>query len=363
MLNIFWNHNERRLRAGWRILVFGLVYFVLLSLLPWLAALISNTVSDATGLTGKIADYVSATGNFPVAATAPDYLTRLSSYARMIAGRPLLLTGMALCGLIALWIVARFIDHRKLADFGFHLNRRWWLDFGFGCFLGAFLMAFIFIVELALGWVTIQHTFYSPLLPFWASMGIGVLSYIGVGINEEIFARGYGLRNLAEGLCLPKVSPRTAFLASYVISSILFGVFHLMNDNATWASTFFIMLIALLLGLGYVLTGELAMPIGIHMTWNFFQGYVFGFPVSGGASGNSVFAIQQGGPAVWTGGAFGPEAGLIGILATALGCILVVLWVRWRYGKLRLQSRLAVYTPPQAGLPLREEQLNPAAGS
>jgi hypothetical protein len=83
MLNIFWNHQERRLRAGWRILVEGLAYFALLSLLPWLTALISNTVSDTTGLTGKIADYVSATGNFPVAETAPDYLTRVNNYARM----------------------------------------------------------------------------------------------------------------------------------------------------------------------------------------------------------------------------------------------------------------------------------------
>jgi uncharacterized protein len=345
MLNILWNRQERRVRAGWRILTGGLAYFTLLSLLPWLATLISNTVSDTTGLTGKIADYVSASGNFPVAATAPDTLNRVNNFARMIAGRPLLLSVMALCGLITLWLAARFLDRRKLADYGFHLNRRWWLDFGFGSFLGALLMAFIFLVELANGWVTIQHTFYSPLLPFWAAMAIGLMSYIGVGINEEILARGYGLRNLAEGLCLPKVSRQTAFLASYVITSVLFGVFHLMNANATWVSTFFIMLIALLLGLGYLLTGELAIPIGIHITWNFFQGYVFGFPVSGGASGNSVFAIQQGGPAVWTGGAFGPEAGVIGILATALGCILVVLWVRWRYGKLQLQSRLAIYSP------------------
>ncbi len=121
------------------------------------------------------------------------------------------------------------------------------------------------------------------------------------------------------------------------------------------------MLIALLLGLGYILTGELAMPIGIHFTWNFFQGYVFGFPVSGSSTGSSVIAIQQGGPALWTGGAFGPEAGLVGILATALGCILILLWVRWRYGKLQLQSRLAVYIPPQPSSVLGEEQRSSAA--
>jgi membrane protease YdiL (CAAX protease family) len=279
----------------------------------------------------------------------------------VIPHKDVLLSVMALCGLITLWLAGRFFDRRTPADYGFHLNRRWWLDFGFGCFLGALLMTFIFLVELALGWITIQRTFSSPLLPFWASMGIGIMSYIGVGLNEEILARGYGLRNLAEGLRLAKVAPRTAFLASYLITSILFGAFHLMNANATWVSTFFIMIIGLLLGLGYILTGELAIPIGIHITWNFFQGYVFGFPVSGGLAGNSLFAIQQAGPALWTGGAFGPEAGFIGILATALGCILVVLWVRWRYGKLQLQSRLAAYLPAQSSLPLREDQFSTAA--
>ena len=86
-------------------------------------------------------------------------------------------------------------------------------------------------------------------------------------------------------------------------------------------------------------------------------------PVSGGGAGSSLFAIQQGGPALWTGGAFGPEAGLIGILATVLGCLLIVVWVRWRYGRLQLQSRLAEYAPAQPSLPVREEALASAAGT
>jgi hypothetical protein len=130
-----------------------------------------------------------------------------------------------------------------------------------------------------------------------------------------------------------------------------------MNANATWVSTFFIMLIALLLGLGYVLTGELAMPIGIHITWNFFQGNVFGFPVSGMASAASFIGIQQGGPDAWTGGAFGPEAGIIGLLAMALGCLLIILWVRWRYGRVDLQEGLASYHPPaHAGGQMQPDQ-------
>jgi uncharacterized protein len=102
------------------------------------------------------------------------------------------------------------------------------------------------------------------------------------------------------------------------------------------------------LGLGYILTGELAIPIGLHITWNFFQGIVFGFPVSGMEPVVSVVAIQQGGPEVWTGGAFGPEAGLIVYAAMILGGLLMAAWVKLRYGKVGMHHPLAIYQPPGA---------------
>ncbi len=90
------------------------------------------------------------------------------------------------------------------------------------------------------------------------------------------------------------------------------------------------------------MTGKLAIPIGLHITWNFFQGNVFGFPVSGTLANVTTFiAIEQGGPDLWTGGASGPEAGLIGIIAMVLGVVLTVVWVYWRYGSVSLHLPLA----------------------
>jgi uncharacterized protein len=51
------------------------------------------------------------------------------------------------------WLLARFVDRRRLADYGFHLAPGWWLDFGFGLVLGAILMTGIFVTELLAGWV------------------------------------------------------------------------------------------------------------------------------------------------------------------------------------------------------------------
>lgn len=107
-----------------------------------------------------------------------------------------------------------------------------------------------------------------------------------------------------------------------------------------------LVLAGIFLGLGYVLTGELAISIGLHITWNFFQGPVFGFPVSGGASAASFIGIQQLGPDWVTGGAFGPEAGAIGLAAMLLGSLLIVLWVKRIHGAAGLRDQLAVYPLP-----------------
>ncbi len=79
-----------------------------------------------------------------------------------------------------------------------------------------------------------------------------------------------------------------------------------------------------------LLTGELALPIGLHIAWNFFEGNVFGFPTSGAQAGATFIAIAQGGPELWTGGLFGPEAGLVVVPALLLGAALIYLYTRGR---------------------------------
>ena len=95
--------------------------------------------------------------------------------------------------------------------------------------------------------------------------------------------------------------------------------------------------------MGTVLTGELAIPIGLHVSWNFVQGSVLGFPVSGQSVGPTLIAIEQGGPEWLTGGAFGPEAGALGVAVELLGIAAVVLWVRRRRG--RATPHLALVEP------------------
>jgi membrane protease YdiL (CAAX protease family) len=228
------------------------------------------------------------------------------------------------------------------------MDRWWWGDLGFGLALGALLMTFIFLVEYIAGWIQVRETFAVGLAdtPFAVAILGPLIVFVVVGITEEMLSRGYQLRNLSEGLNFPYWGPAGAIVAAWVISSSLFGLLHIFNPNATVISTLYLMLAGLFLGLGCVLTGRLGLPIGLHITWNFVQGNVYGFPVSGNIfTSATVIAIEQGGPSLWTGGAFGPEAGLIGIAAILLGCALTLLWVWLRYGAIRLYLPLACYRP------------------
>lgn len=340
MKNIFWNVEEKRLRAFWRLLVYLLLTGILMIVFSFVAQLAVIAISVAThqldlSIPGDPAQLEQAILSLP--------LTRLSGALATLA---------AMLG--AAYLAGRFLDRRKFTAFGFHFNRRWWADLAFGLFLGAVLMAFVFLVEWAAGWLRIEGTLVNRLsnASFAAWIGTNAIVFLCVGIYEELFSRGYLLRNLAEGFKFGPIRPRAALLVAYLISSSIFGFLHLGNPNTTPISTLNLVLAGLFLGLGYVLTGDLAISIGLHITWNFFQGPVFGFPVSGGAPLASFIGIQQMGPEWMTGGAFGPEAGVVGLAAMALGSVLILLWVRRTRGAAAFREDLAVYTPvrpPEAG--------------
>jgi hypothetical protein len=203
-------------------------------------------------------------------------------------------------------------------------------------------MSGIFVHEAALGWVRATPTDAAGSDSAWGpAILLSVWAYLVVGVNEEFAFRGYQVLNLAEGVVGRRFPARRAALLALVLSSVFFGTAHAANPGATVASTLGVMFGGLLLGLPYLLTGELAISIGLHTTWNLFQGTVYGFPVSGNPPGRHLLSIQQGGPDLWTGGKFGPEAGLLGVVWMLLGCGLILLWVRWRRRSLGVCVRLA----------------------
>ena len=110
------------------------------------------------------------------------------------------------------------------------------------------------------------------------------------------------------------------------ISGLVFGLVHITNDNATlWSSIAIALEAGLLLGAAYKWAGSLWFPIGIHWAWNFSQGNIFGFAVSGNDSGASLIQATIDGPQWLTGGAFGAEASVISMV---VGLAVTAVFVR-----------------------------------
>lgn len=337
MLNLFWNSGERRLRAIWRLVGQVIVLVVLDGVFTLAAGIIVTTASLGGDLTGEAGAQQTLAGRLAVSLQSTGWTQAVLAVLMLAAT------------LLSLLFAARLLDRRPYRNFGFHLRKTWWQDFGFGLALGAGLMGLIFVCEYKLKWVKVVGTLQPAILgeSFWSGLVQALIVFICVGIYEESISRGYQLKNLAEGLNLALIGPQRALLTAYGISAVIFGLLHATNPNASLTSTLSIMLAGLFLGLGYILTGDLAISIGLHIAWNFFEGNVFGFPVSGTQFGSTFLSIEQSGSQLWTGGRFGPEAGLIGILAIAIGMILTIGWIRLTRRSVRLAHSLADYPRPE----------------
>jgi len=146
------------------------------------------------------------------------------------------------------------------------------------------------------------------------------LAGLQAAVMEEVLFRGILLRFLE------------SFGGSWfglAVTSALFGLGHIANDNATLFSSLAIAVEAgILLGAAYMLTRSLWLPIGIHFGWNVTQGLIWDVPVSGGQVDGVVNAHPAGAELI-SGGAFGVEASVVALaLATVAGLLLLVQAVR-----------------------------------
>jgi hypothetical protein len=191
-------------------------------------------------------------------------------------------------------------------------------------------------------------------------MALGAVLMAAVGVYEELWFRGYYLTNAAEGLtALPGVDARRATVAAAALTAAAFGGVHAANPSAGAVSTALVAGYGLYLAAGYLLTGDLGLPVGFHAAWNYVQGFVYGFPVSG-VDVPSLLATETAGPAALTGGGFGPEAGLLGAAWALASLPALAWWVRRTRGELRLQAAIATYDRGCGGSTPADNEPTPA---
>lgn len=292
--HVFLSPKEPRLRAGWRLLLQIILWFAFTACLGIPVFLLSQS---------------------------PTITALLNSIVNLFAVT------------LSVALARRFLDRRSFVSLGLAGERHTVPDILAGIAITCAMMGWIYLTMRALGWIQAesfvwqaQPTGSGPSI--LANTLLWGLIFTMVGWQEELLCRGYHLQTIAGG---------TNLTWGAILSSLIFGVLHLGNPGATWQSTLGICLAGLFLAYGYLRTGRLWLPVGLHIGWNFFEGVVFGFPVSG----LETYRLMQttvNGPALWTGGAFGPEGGLLILPAMAIGSFLIYLYTRRR-------SRPSLSTP------------------
>jgi membrane protease YdiL (CAAX protease family) len=295
LARIFLTPGERRLRAGWRLAAQLSLFFTLLLVLALPASLILAFL--------------------PMQTISPGGSPTQSEF--------ILASGLQILAVVvSIFIARRWIDRRSFTSLGLSWNRKAARDLLFGIGLSGVMIATIFAIELGAGWLQFEGFAWTgrSALSVIGQLLLMLVVFVLVGWYEEMFFRGYWLINLIEGL-------NTGW--GVAITSAFFALVHAANPNANRAAMVGLTLAGIFFAYAALSSKALWLPIGLHIGWNFFEGTVFGFQVSG--LDTQIFQLIQqrvAGPDLWTGGAFGPEAGLVLLPGLALGAAGIYLYTR-----------------------------------
>ncbi|MDN5216459.1 CPBP family intramembrane metalloprotease [Fulvivirgaceae bacterium BMA12] len=213
--------------------------------------------------------------------------------------------------LLVIWAFRKVIDRRSLHSLGFSLRKKG-KDIFLGILIGAVTMMAGSLILWAMGLLEITDA------GFIASTFLtSLILCIAIALNEEILVRGYVLNNFMMSF--------NKYVA-LILSALLFAILHIFNPNTSVLGMFNLFLAGILLGASYIYTKNLWFPVALHFSWNFFQGPVFGFHVSG-LDMNAVIIQKPQEEQLFSGGTFGFEGS---ILATILSLVMIA-WVVYNF--------------------------------
>jgi uncharacterized protein len=238
----------------------------------------------------------------------------------------------AVLSILIVWAFRKLIDRKTFSSLGFDFDKQG-AHAAVGFFLGVLILCvgtLILYFTHHLQWIDINFNANDLFISF----GLMVI----VAFYEEIVFRGYILNNL-----LSSLSKWTALL----ISALLFALAHAANPGYSMLAAVNIFLAGVLLGINYIYTKNLWFAILLHFSWNFFQGPVLGYEVSG-LNLQSIFQHEIHGSELITGGKFGFE----GSLLASLLYIMAIGGLAWVYRLTLVPSK------PHPDLFLKEKATN-----
>ena len=219
---------------------------------------------------------------------------------------------MLLSVFIVTFLMMRFLDRRPFSDLGFSLKGRG-KDILYGFLMAVLIYASGFGVCLLTGQIEVVSVHLH-----WSDLLLRGLFFAMVAIVEETMMRGYVLGRL--------LRTRLNKFISLLISSLLFALLHLMNPNVAFLPMLNLVLGGLLLGASYLYTRNLWFPISLHFFWNWIQGPVLGYEVSGNRFCETLFSLRLPANNLINGGAFGFEGSLVCTVLATLFTLFIIWW-------------------------------------
>lgn len=274
-----WNRREQRLRALPRACIFIITYTVVFIAIP--------AVVVITG----------------------DELVRSALLRLLLLG-----------GTISLIIgAAIYMDKRPVREYGLNIDRHWMIDLLIGFIIGGTIPLGAVLVGIMGGWIGVKNVEYGLTATFLRDIGLALIMVMSIAVTEELVFRGYVLTNATEGLRFRWIPQPMAIATAWGVSALAFALIH---PAPRLVDGFHFLGAGSLLGLAYLLTGQLGLPIGIHAGFNFISGYVL--PLGSDLS-VTVVSLSVGGPKWLTG-----QTGLVhtGFVFLAALALLGELWIR-----------------------------------
>jgi membrane protease YdiL (CAAX protease family) len=236
----------------------------------------------------------------------------MTSYAAEPSKAAQHIVALAIAGFALYLGFGHFIEQRVVSELSLPGMGR---QFGFGLLIGAGLYTACELILMGLGIYRID--------------GLNPLNYmlpaIAMALSSSVFEE-----LLFRGVLFLSVEKWFGSWVALVVSSLVFGLTHLINPQATIEGALFIAVEAgVLLAAALMLTRRLWLSIGFHMAWNYTQSAIFSGIVSGNEGEQGLIRSTMKGPDWLTGGNFGVESSVISlVLCTTTGIVMLVMAIR-----------------------------------
>ena len=207
--------------------------------------------------------------------------------------------GLCATGLLANLLTMRIFDRRPLIDIGMPLNRASLYNGVLGLILGGGIALLMLLAPLLAGTGHLQTR--PNANPEYGSLLFYIFALLVAATGEELIFRGYAFQLLVRHL-----GP----FATILPVSVIFGLLHSSNPNSTRLGLANTMLWGVLLGVSFLRSRDLWLPIGLHFGWNAVLP-LFGVNLSGLTIEVTRYTYRWDLAPIWSGGDYGPEGGLL----------------------------------------------------